>query len=161
MARRFEQGPISFDVFMDVALYHEPGGFYTGAGSAGRKGADFITSPGVGPLFGTLLGRWLDRQWIEAGRPDHLDVVEMGAGPGTLARSVLAGEPECLPALRYSAVERSAAQRAQHPEAVRSMAELPDNASNVVVVANEVFDNVAFDLLERTAQGWALSLIHI
>jgi SAM-dependent MidA family methyltransferase len=43
-------------------------------------------------------------------------VVDAGAGPGTLARGVLAAAPACAPALRYVLVERSAAQRAQHAD---------------------------------------------
>src|SRR5436190_216322 len=43
---------------MSIALYGEHG-FYSGGGRAGRRG-DFITSPEVGPLFGTVLGRAID-----------------------------------------------------------------------------------------------------
>jgi SAM-dependent MidA family methyltransferase len=53
---------------------------------------------------------------VELGRPDPYVVVDAGAGPGTLARSVLAAAPACAPALRYVMVERSAAQRAQHAD---------------------------------------------
>ena len=61
-------------------------------GRAGRRG-DFITSPEVGPLFGAVVARALDAWWAEAGEPDVFTVVEAGAGPGTLARSVLAAAP--------------------------------------------------------------------
>ena len=53
------------------------------------------------------------------GAPDPFVVVEAGAGPGTLARTVLAAGPECAPALRYVLVERSAAQRRLHAEKLR------------------------------------------
>ena len=59
-------------------------------GSAGRRG-DFITSPEVGPLFGVVIARYLDAEWERIGRPDPFTVVDVGAGPGTLARSVLGG----------------------------------------------------------------------
>jgi SAM-dependent MidA family methyltransferase len=46
---------------MDDALYG-PEGFYMrpDGGSAGRRG-DFLTSPEVGPLFGAVLARAIDR----------------------------------------------------------------------------------------------------
>ncbi len=108
-------GPIPFDVFMEHALYG-PGGFFTLGGGPGRSGRDFVTSPQVGPLFGMLVGRALDREWDALGRPDPFVVVEAGAGDGRLAREVLRGEPRCLPALRYVLVERSPALRAQQAE---------------------------------------------
>ena len=60
------------------------------AAAAGRRG-DFLTAPEVGPLYGAVLARAIDAWWIELGRPDPFVVVEAGAGPGTLARSVLGG----------------------------------------------------------------------
>jgi SAM-dependent MidA family methyltransferase len=98
---------------VEAALYDPDGGFYASGGSAGR-GGDFLTAPEVGPLYGAVLARALDSWWAELGRPDPFVVVEAGAGPGTLARSVLAAAPSCLPALRYVLVERSAAQRSRH-----------------------------------------------
>lgn len=95
-----------------MALYG-PGGFYESGGRAGRRG-DFLTSPEVGPLFGAVVARALDTWWREAGEPSAFAVVEVGAGPGTLARSVLSAEPACGAALRYVLVERSDAQRARH-----------------------------------------------
>lgn len=111
IARR---GPIPFSELVDAALYG-PGGFYESGGRAGRRG-DFLTSPEVGPLFGAVVASALDAWWAEVGEPAAFAVVEAGAGPGTLARSVLAAEPACAAALRYVLVERSGAQRARHAE---------------------------------------------
>jgi SAM-dependent MidA family methyltransferase len=109
-------GPVPFSRVMELALYHPQHGFYAeGGGRAGRRG-DFLTSPEVGPLFGAVVARALDAWWDQAGRPDVWGVVDAGAGPGALARSVLAAQPACAIALRYVLVERSAAQRAAHGE---------------------------------------------
>src|SRR6059058_1406893 len=90
--RRF--GPISFTDYVELALYDPVDGFYASGGQAGRRG-DFITSPEIGPLFGAVLARAIDAWWAELGQPDPFVVVEAGAGPGTLARAVLAERPRC------------------------------------------------------------------
>jgi SAM-dependent MidA family methyltransferase len=146
-------GALRFDHYLDLALYG-PGGFYTSGGRAGRRG-DFITSPEVGPLFGTVLCRALDAWWRDLGEPDDFTVVELGAGPGTLARSVLAAAPSCLqpPASRYLAVEISADQRERHPDGVISTAEWPTGPVTGVVVANELLDNLPFRLFVFDG-GW-------
>lgn len=139
-------GPVPFERFMELALYG-PDGFYTrqDAGAAGRRG-DFLTSPEVGPLFGAVLARYLDAEWERIGRPDTFTVVDAGAGPGTLARSVLAAAPACAPALRYVAVELSAAQRARHPDGIESVGEMPPGPIDGVIVANELLDDLPFRL---------------
>jgi SAM-dependent MidA family methyltransferase len=176
-------GPQPFSAFMAWALYDDEAGFYArGAGSAGRRGGDFLTAPEVGPLFGTVLAGAIDGWWRELGEPDPFVVVEAGAGPGTLARTVLATPPACATALRYVLVESSAPQRARHgqhlpldPAAfafspqdddspmpqpadrgpiVVSLADLPRLAAPCVVIANELLDNLPFDLWERRDGSW-------
>jgi SAM-dependent MidA family methyltransferase len=80
------------------------GGFYTTGGRACRRGGDFISSPEVGPLFGKVIARVFDARWKEMGSPSRFDVVECGAGPGTLARSILAAKIERGNAMHYVAV---------------------------------------------------------
>ena len=138
-------GAIPFSEYMQLALYGQ-GGFYTTGGRAGRRGGDFLTSPEVGPLFGTVIARALDAWWKELGSPSRFDVVECGAGPGTLARSILAAQPECADAMHYVAVEISASQRALHPQGVESRETMPDGPITGVVLANELLDNLPFRL---------------
>ena len=184
-ARISRRGSIGFDELVDVALYHPDGGFFAAGGGAGHAGADFVTSPEVGPLFGAVVARYLDARWEELGRPDPFVVVEAGAGRGALAISVLAAAPTCAPALRYVLVETSAqlrARQAEHlplvhpfevlgPEAdpeddalppgrgagplVCCLEDLPAQRIDGVVLANELLDNVPFRLAERTPDGWA------
>jgi len=134
--------PLRFDEYMHEALYGASG-FYTVGGQAGRRG-DFLTSPEVGPLFGAVVARWIDAEFQRQGRPDGFTVIEVGAGPGTLARTVLLAAPHW--AGRYVAVEVSEAQRTRHPDGVRSLPELPEGQRPGVVVANELLDNVPFRL---------------
>lgn len=159
-------GPIPFERFMELALYGAEG-FYVreGGGVAGRRG-DFITSPEVGPLFGAVLARALDAEWERLGRPDPFTVVDAGAGPGTLARSVAAARPACFDALDYVAVEVSPAQRARHPDGIRSVADLADVADGApggiegVVVANELLDNLPFRLAVYDS-GWREAFVDV
>ncbi|MEN9804677.1 MAG: hypothetical protein RIS41_1524 [Actinomycetota bacterium] len=157
-----EPALVRFDEFLDDALYG-PSGFYTTGGRAGRRG-DFITSPEVGPLFGAVLARWCDAMWRELGEPSDFCVYDLGAGPGTLARSILASAPECLggDASRYVAVEVSAEQRARHPEGITSVSEIGGRGDGSrltgVVIANELLDNVPFRMLVFDG-GWRESWV--
>ena len=56
----------------------------------------FLTAPEVGPLFGAVRpGPWTPGgpSWAS---PNPFTVIDWGAGPGTLARSVLAAERTCM-----------------------------------------------------------------
>ncbi len=170
-ARRY--GPLSFDVVVNEALYG-PEGFYERGHGAGRS-RDFLTSPEVGPLFGLLLSRALDGWWTDLEEPDPFVVIEGGAGAGALAAAVLAAAPRCAGALRWIAVERSSALRAllagrlpiEPPEqvlgprgagggpAVAVMDDLPGGPFVGVVIANELLDNLAPIVVERTVDAWA------
>lgn len=184
-ARIRRRGPIPFAEVVELALYDPTHGFYTGGGGrAGRRG-DFLTSPEVGPLFGTVMAKALDAWWTEAGSPNRFTVVEAAAGTGTMARAVLAAHPACARALTYVLVERAAALRRRHGDhlplvesalafgpgddgqpvparraadrgpRVVSLGELPAVRITGVVLANELLDNLAFGLLERTGSGWS------
>lgn len=173
---------VPFSEFMDGALYDPVTGFYAVEGRAGRRG-DFLTSPEVGPLFGALVAERLDREWDRLGRPDPFVVVDAGAGPGTLARTIALASPRCAPALRYVLVEASASQRRRHAEHLdgwlgevdaegldrfvtataiatatgsgprfASSTVLPVDVDGVIV-ANELLDNLPFDIVRRTPEG--------
>ncbi len=177
-ARIVRDGPVRFDDYVELALY-EPGvGFFASGRGAGRGGRDFLTSPEVGPLFGAVVARALDRWWREAGRPQEWHVVDVGAGRGTLARSIRRAHPDCSSALRLTCVERTAPLWSADPDGAHSGAPalastaVPDGAGEAggaerwaelddlgteadVVLANEVLDNIAFRLLEARGGGWA------
>jgi SAM-dependent MidA family methyltransferase len=149
-------GAISFEQYMGLALYGE-GGFYQDGGKAGRRG-NFITSPEVGPLFAAVIARYLDDCWNELGCPSSFDVVEVGAGPGTLARGIVDAQPKCMSALKYVAVEISEAQRALHPGFVDSVEHFPDRTIQGVILANELLDNLPFKLFVYDSK-WMEALV--
>ncbi len=137
-------GAISFEKFMELSLY-SPNGFYSTIGQAGRRG-DFITSPEVGPLFGAVVARAIDTRWRELGCPKNFSVIEVGAGPGTLARSVLRADLESRAAITYVAVESSSVQRSSHQAEVISQATIPTTPTTGMIIANELLDNLPFRL---------------
>lgn len=151
-------GPIGFDEYQAQALYAPGLGFYAAGGGAGRR-RDFLTSPEVGPLFGAVLARALDAWWDELGRPAPFTVIDAGAGPGTLARTILAARPRFADALALTLVEVGELQWGTHPPGTTSRADLPPpgelGPGPVVVLANELLDNLPVALVERTPDGWA------
>ena len=150
-------GPIGFDEFQANALYAPGLGFYASGHGAGRR-RDFLTSPEVGPLFGAVLARALDSWWGDLGEPASFHVVEAGAGPGTLARTILAAAPRCREAMDLTLVEVGEVQWGTHPAGVNSRTDLPaiDQLGDgpVIVLANELLDNLPVALVERTEASW-------
>jgi SAM-dependent MidA family methyltransferase len=155
VARIRERGPIRFGEYVDAALYDPTFGFFSRGGGAGRR-SDFLTSPEVGPLFGAVIARALDTWWLELGHPDPFTFVDCGAGNGALVRAIVDAAPRCLDALDIVLVERSPALRSLQPQGPRrqSRETLPDDHITGVVFANELLDNLAFDLRQRTDDGW-------
>ncbi len=103
------RGPITFAEFMEVALYHPTGGYYTSGERIGAAG-DFYTSPSAHPAFGALLAAQLFQMWELLERPDPFTAVEPGAGNGLLGRDIMAAAAE-LPggfarSLRYLCLDR-------------------------------------------------------
>jgi SAM-dependent MidA family methyltransferase len=150
-ARIAAHGPLTFAEYMEACLYHPEHGYYSSAKRA--RFADYYTSVDVHPIFGRLLARQLEQMWRVLDRPPEFFVVESGAGVGRLAKHILdfagAKLPEFYSALKYVAVERSAARRAAHETTLaahitaghaESSAELPPNISAGCILSNELFD---------------------
>jgi SAM-dependent MidA family methyltransferase len=141
-------GRIGFARYMDMALY-EPGlGYYSAGARKLGEGGDFVTAPEVAPVF----SRCLAGQCAEvlAGLCGG-DVLELGAGSGTMAAVMLA-EFEALGVLpaRYRILDVSADLRErQHATLSAAVPRLIDRVEWLdrlpegfrgVVVANEVLD---------------------
>ncbi len=162
LRRRIAQhGPIGFDEFMAVALYHPQGGYYAAEASrTGRRG-DFFTSVSVGPVFGKLLAAQFMEMRQLLGNPEDFTLVEQGANDGQLLADILAAWPG--PAPRVTIVEpleqRRAAQRktlAPWIDCVRHVAranELPNFTG--VFFANELLDAFPVKLLVYEDRRWS------
>ncbi|MET9339423.1 SAM-dependent methyltransferase [Nonomuraea sp. NPDC003804] len=139
---------------MERALYGESG-FYLRE----RPSGHFRTSVGASPVFAGAVLTMLLRLDGALGRPDPLDLVDIGAGDGALSAHVLAAAPPELRArLRVTAVDLSS-RPAGLPEAIRWSHTIPQGITGMVI-ANEWLDNVPFDVVEQTAAGPRLVLVH-
>jgi SAM-dependent MidA family methyltransferase len=151
-------GWISFARYMELALYAPGLGYYSaGARKLGRDG-DFVTAPEISPLFGQTLARQV-KQVLDAGFDE---VLEVGAGSGALAATLLE-ELERLGAVprSYLILELSAdlrersrdtlAARVPHLlERVAWLNRLPPSFSGVVL-GNEVLDAMPVQLVRSRA----------
>jgi len=136
----------------EAALYG-PGGFYRRSDPA----AHFRTSVHASPLFAGAVLALLDRVDAALGRPDRLDLVDVGAGRGELLTGVAAGAPTALRRrLRLTAVERSA-RPARLPAPVEWSAGIPPLTG--LLIANEWLDNMPVDVAERDAGTDRLVLV--
>lgn len=161
------RGPLPFSRFMDIALYG-PAGYYTRHARIGAAG-DFVTAAAV-PAFADTMARWVDRQWRALGQPEVLQVVEIGAGEGTLAAELTSrlaawrqgqgGRPE----IRFVILETSEmlAHRQRDKLAGAPLPVTwgaPDAALDTTLIANEVLDALPVERVRRMPDGrweWAL-----
>src|ERR1700730_11181961 len=103
------EGPVTFEWFMEQALYHREFGYYSsGQGQIGRRG-DYFTNVSVGPLFGRVLAAQFEEMWKIMDRPGEFRIVEHASHHGDLAKDVLEAlresSPEFFAALRYCVIE--------------------------------------------------------
>lgn len=115
-------GFVPFDRFMEIALYAEGIGYYSGPRNPLGPSGDFYTAPHVHPLFGRALAHRVKavRDTLPPEAPFR--IVELGPGDGTLAASVveeLGRESNASARYSYALVERSPSLRGASLEAIR------------------------------------------
>lgn len=154
-------GSISFERYMELALYAPGLGYY----SAGRRkfgaAGDFVTAPEISSLFSRCLARQCQQVLVAM---EGADILEFGAGTGIMAAEILRtlGEWDCLPE-RYFILDISADLRdiqyrtlqQQAPELldrVQWLDSLPDKF-NGVVLANEVLDAMPLERVGLNAKA--------
>ena len=155
-------GSLAFEQFMELSLYHPEFGYYMSKSEKFGAAGDFVTAPGMTPLFGQCIAAQIAE--VLAERPD-MRVLEYGAGNGQLAVAILA-ELERLGALPagYDIVERSGWLRehqrtllaAQHPHFFDRINWLPASPTGYrgVVIANELLDAFPVKRLIKAASGF-------
>jgi len=142
------EGPISFYDFMDMALYYPGLGYYTSTSEKIGRDGDYLTSPVITSLFGTLIARQLDEMMTMIGGKEFT-IVEYGPGNGKLCHDILQALSTDLKAynhIHYRVVERSGScikqQQDLLPENVVSIKSITElDAFDGCVLSNEVPDN--------------------
>jgi len=142
-------GWISFERFMELALYAPGLGYYSAGAHKLGVGGDFTTAPEISGLYGACVARQCAEVLRALGGGS---ILEIGAGSGRLAADILARLESLgqLPA-EYRILEISAdlrerqrrclEQRAPHLAArVRWLDRPPDAPFDGIVLANEVLD---------------------
>lgn len=113
-ARIRDTGPMSVAEYMTLCLLDPVDGYYPTRDPLGSEG-DFITAPEISQMFGECLGLWVVQSWVDLGRPERFNLVELGPGRGVMMADMLkaiALEPNCLKAAQVTLVEASAALQA-------------------------------------------------
>ncbi len=80
-------GRLSFERFMEIALYADALGYYTGKNVIFGEQGDFITAPEMTPLFSRCIARQVQQVLVALGA--EADVLEFGAGAGRMVTDIL------------------------------------------------------------------------
>ncbi|MCH9639007.1 MAG: SAM-dependent methyltransferase [Betaproteobacteria bacterium] len=149
-------GWISFEQYMNKALYAPGLGYYSGGAMKFGGAGDFVTAPEISPLF----SRTLARQILQINEQiNNAQILEFGAGSGKLALDLLL-ELESKSALpeKYCILEVSAelqqrqrelfSDRAAHLLHLIDWLEQLPETFNGVILANEVLDAMPVHLVE-------------
>jgi len=110
-------GPMTFERFMALCLYHPVHGYYMQRAERTGVAGDYFTSSDLHPVFARLVARQAAEMWEILDRPSRFTWVEMGAGRGLFARDFLdwvkLRRPEFDRALEYAVVEPGPAVQAR------------------------------------------------
>jgi NADH dehydrogenase [ubiquinone] 1 alpha subcomplex assembly factor 7 len=74
---------------MAQSLNHSPHGYYQHKLEKIGIEGDFITSPEISQIFGEMIGVWCYFVWESLGKPNKINLVELGPGKGTLMKDLL------------------------------------------------------------------------
>ena len=155
-------GYMSFARFMELALYAPEYGYYNAETLKFGAEGDFVTAPGISPLFALCLAKQFAQVLaaVEGG-----DILEIGAGTGVLAKDVLLAleKAEQLPE-HYFILERSLALRKQQKTLLQAtvphlfsrmvwLDELPKAGIKGIIFANEMLDAMPVHCFQITEES--------
>ena len=149
-------GPIPFEAFMELALYDPSGGFFATGPLRSQKSGDFLTSPEVSSAFGATLGRYVEAEYDRLGRPADFDIVEVGAGSGSLLEPLLdtlTFSPMVTAVEASTAARDALAKRLPHISVMAPSVGIAATWQGVLI-ANELVDNLPMAIAVKEVTGW-------
>lgn len=175
-ARIRAEGPISVAEYMASCLLDPVDGYYPTRDPLGSEG-DFITAPEISQMFGEVLGLWAVQSWQDMGKPETVQLIELGPGRGIMMSDMLrAGrlDPAFAKAVRVTLIEASAALEAVQAKTLAN-ANVPVSwaadisqvlAGPSIIIGNEFLDCLPirqFIQKDRFAEaaGWHERLVTI
>ena len=165
IARIRADGPLTMHEYMDACLNDAEYGYYRTRTAIGRAG-DFITAPEISQVFGELIGLWCAVVWQQMGSPARVNLIELGAGRGTLLVDALRAArvlPQFREAVRVHILDQNPVLIEMQQSALAAsgfdvtwhaaLDALPNDAPSIWV-ANEFLDTVPVNQFERRNGGW-------
>ncbi len=142
-------GSISFDAYMEQALYTPGLGYYSSARTRFGAAGDFVTAPEISRLFSRCVAGQAVEVFAAMGSHERR-ILEAGGGSGVMARDVISAFDDAGEHLDdYLILERSAGARAQQRQTLGAAAQrvqwlddVPDDGFCGLIVANEVLDAI-------------------
>ncbi|KAG7563922.1 Protein arginine methyltransferase NDUFAF7 [Arabidopsis suecica] len=183
---KFRGGPISVAEYMEEVLTNPKAGFYMNRDVFGAQG-DFITSPEVSQMFGEMIGVWTVCLWEQMGRPERVNLVELGPGRGTLMADLLRGTSkfknfkeslhihlvECSPALQKLQHQnlKCTDESSSEKKAISSLAgtpvhwhatleEVPSGVPTLIIV-HEFYDALPVHQFQKSSRGWCEKMVDV
>jgi SAM-dependent MidA family methyltransferase len=158
---RAEGGVISFERFMELALYDPDYGYYTRHISDVGPSGDFATALTIGDALIRSIANWAR---AEARRLElrKLNIIELGGGGGHLARGFLR-KSRPWDRVRYQIVEISESLQQKQEREIHSRnvswqktieAALEAADGRAIVISHEFVDAFPCKRFERTITGW-------
>ena len=153
-----EKGPITFENFMNIALYDKKNGYYSaGKAEIGKKG-DFYTSPHVHTSFGEIIANFIlkAKNYVDNKK---FTIVEIGSGKGYLALDILNhiySNSDEYNNINYIIIEKNNAGLSEKLKKFKNKIKLYndiDELSNIydgIILSNELFDSLPFHKLVYT-----------
>ncbi len=137
------KGYITFDRFVELALYHPKYGYYTSKRIKPVPGEDFFTSPELSSIFGKAVARWMEKVSKEFGIP--LNVLELGGGKGFLSKDII----ESIKVNSYTLLEKTPVSKLISPNI--NLAKTLDEIEPLegFVISNEFFDAFPFKRIKK------------
>ncbi len=138
-------GPLTFEHFMNMALYYPSLGYYTsGKQRLGAEG-DYYTASDASSVMSMLIARQIAQFFELLGKPTPFYVMEVGGGTGKMADDIIESafrwHKDFYDALRYVIIEKHFLSGIEHKDKI----EIHETLSSVkpftgCIVSNELFD---------------------